>query len=463
MSRYDVIVIGAGPGGYVSAIRASQLGANVCIIEEGELGGVCLNRGCIPTKTLIYSAELFHKFQNASEYGIIVDSPKLDMQRLLDRKDKVITANRAGVASLLKLNRVDVLNGKATITAPNTIEVNGESIIGKSIIIATGSKPAQIPGIETDGERVITSTEALDLKAIPESVAIIGAGPLGAEFACLWNTFGSEVTLIEMMPNVLPKDDSELTKRLAGLMKRRGIRLRLETKVSALEHTPEGIRMELECKKPDSIVVDLVLVGIGFSHNSELISDPESMGIEIGERGEILVDDHMETGAPNVYAIGDVVGKTMLAHGASAEGLVAAVNATGGNEKMDYRVVPWCSFTMPEVSHVGLTEEEAVNSGIEVKIGRFSYRANGRAQAMGEIDGMVKIIGDASTDEVVGVHIMGASAGELIASAALAMSMEGTVREIAHTIHTHPTLSETIFEAAEDYLGMGIHTPPKLK
>ena len=457
----DVIVIGSGPGGYVSAIRAAQLGAKTIVIEREELGGVCLNWGCIPTKTLIYSAELYRKMQEAEEFGLEVSGLKYNLGALVKRKNDVIRKNKAGIENLLKTNGITLVKGTARVTGPGALTVDGKPMRAKSVIIATGSSPAQIPGLETDGKRVITSTEALELTALPKRIAIIGAGAIGAEFGCIWSAFGAEVSIIEVLPNVLPREDEELTKKLATIFKKRGIDVRTGTKVAKLDRSGKTLKLELEGKSPGTIEADLVLVSIGRRYHSDVL-DPAA-GVTLGARGEIVVDTRMETNVRGIYAIGDVTAKTLLAHGASSEGLVAAANAAGGNETMDYRVVPACTFTSPEVASVGLTEKAATEKGFAVKVGRFPFMASGRAHAMGETDGIVKIVGDANTDEVLGVHIMGAEAGELIAPAAMAMSLEATVEEIAHTIHTHPTLAETVMEAAEDYLGKGIHTPPKSK
>ena len=461
MRQYDVAVLGAGPGGYVAAIRAAQRGAKVVVAERKKLGGVCLNVGCIPTKTLINTAELYRKIQNAEEFGLKVKPAEVDMKKLIARKDKVVGINTGGIEGLFKANGIDTVIGEASIPAPGRITVNGEEIGAKNIIIATGGRPAVLPGLEFNGTTVIGSTEALAMTEVPDRVAIIGAGAIGAEFACIWNAFGAEVTLIEMMPTVLPRCDAELTKRLPSLWKRRGMDVRTGTKVAKLEHLKKGVRLHLEGETPGTVEADLVLVGIGLQCNSEIIAANPGLGIKLGRRGGIIVNDRMETGAPGIYAIGDVIDRTWLAHGASAEGITAATNATGGNRKMDYRVLPSCNFTSPEVAMVGLTEQEARDKGINVKCGRFAFAANGRAHALGETEGMVKIVGDTATDEIVGVHIMGHEAGEMIATAALAMSMEATVEEIVHTIHTHPTLSECLLEAAEDYYGLGIHSKPK--
>lgn len=462
-AQYDVAVIGAGPGGYVAAIRAAQRGASVVCIERQYLGGVCLNVGCIPTKTLLYSAALHHKMRHAGDYGLLAENVGVDLPALLRRKNNVVQTNVGGIEALFKAHNIVSIFGEARVLAPGRIAVGDQEITARSIIIATGGRPARLPGLEINGTTVIGSTEALERDALPERIAVIGAGALGSEFACLWNEFGAKVTLIEAMPEILPREDEELTRRLAVSLKKRGMDIRTGSKVARLEHrSPRGpLRLTLEGGSGGEIEVDLVLVGIGLQCNSEVVTQTPGLGVETGPRGGILVNDRMETTVPGIYAIGDVINKTWLAHGASAEAIVAATNATGGDRRMDYRVVPACNFTLPELASVGLSESAARAAGHEIKIGRFLFGGLGRAHAMSETEGIVKIVADAQTDEVLGVHILGHEAGELIGIGALAMQLEATAEELADTIYTHPTLSEAIKEAAEDYYGQGIHTRPR--
>ncbi len=459
MKHCDVCVIGTGPGGYVAAIRAAQRGARVVVIEREELGGVCLNWGCIPAKTLIHTAEMYRKTAHFHEIGLDIDGIKLNLRSLLEREAKVIDTNKRGVEHLFKANGIELVRGEARVTAPGCVEVGEECIEAASIIVAAGSSPAQLPGLEMDGKLVVSSTEALALGHVPERIAVIGAGALGAEFASVWNIFGAHVTLIEMMPEILPREDSEIAAVLHQIFTGRGMDVRAGTKVGNMTRHGNWATLELEGAHAGTIEADLVLIGIGREYHSGCI-DP-SLKMELGKHGKILTNEYMETSVPGIYAVGDVTGKTLLAHGASSEGIVAAVNATGGRQVMNYRVVPACTFTSPEVASVGMTEAEAIEAGHEVRVGRFQFAASGRAHAVHETGGLVKIVGDATTDELLGAHIVGPEAGELIAAPALAMSMEATVEDIIRTIHTHPTLSEALLEAAEDAHAQGIHTPPK--
>ncbi|HOK09639.1 MAG TPA: dihydrolipoyl dehydrogenase [Candidatus Hydrogenedens sp.] len=461
MPDYDVIIVGAGPGGYVSAIRSAQRGAKTAVIEKKYLGGVCLNIGCIPTKTLINTAGLYRKLKKATEFGISVENLQLDLNQLKLRKNKVISLNTGGIERLFKSYNIDWIKGEAIINKPNEVDVEGKKLTTKNIIIATGGRPVELPILPFDKKLVIDSSQALELTEIPKRIGIIGAGAIGCEFACIWNSFGAEIHLVEMMPNILPKEDIELTKRLESILKKDGIQVYTGSKLKDATVNKNSVLLTIEGAKSTQIEVDMVLVCVGMRCNSECIQDPLRSALKINKKGGIAVNEKMETGVPGVYAIGDVIDRTWLAHGASNEGIVAATNATGGNRKMNYRAIPACTFTFPELASVGISEEKAKEQNLEIKIGRFSFSANGRAHSIGEPEGLVKIIGDSRTDEILGVHILGHEAGELIATASVAISLESTVEELVDTIFTHPTLSETIMEASEDYYGISIHTPKK--
>ncbi|MCX8064593.1 MAG: dihydrolipoyl dehydrogenase [Candidatus Hydrogenedentes bacterium] len=457
--EYDVVVIGAGPGGYVSAIRSAQRGAKTAVVERKYLGGVCLNIGCIPTKSLLHTAHLYKLAKRGREFGLNIDNLSIDLKELTKRKDKVISLNRGGIERLFKKYSIEFIEGEANIYKPNEVLVNDRKITTKNIIIATGGRPVELSFLRFDKNKIISSTEALNLTELPPRIGIIGAGAIGCEFACIWNSFGSEIHLIEMMPNILPKSDEELTKKLESIFKKEGIKVYTNTKVENAEISNNGIKLNLQGKAEKIIEVDTVLLSIGMRCNSELLQEPLRNALKINKKGGIIVNNKMETGIPGIYAIGDVIDTTWLAHGASAEGIVASTNATGGNKKLDYRVVPSCTFTFPELASVGLTEQDAKEKNIPIKIGKFPFMNSGRAHTIGETEGMVKVIANSETEEIIGVHILGPEAGELIATAGVAMKMEGTIEEVAETIFTHPTLSETIMEACEDFYGLSIHNP----
>ncbi|HOF39611.1 MAG TPA: FAD-dependent oxidoreductase, partial [Candidatus Hydrogenedentes bacterium] len=347
MIACDVAVLGAGPGGYVAAIRAAQRGAKTVVVECDQVGGVCLNRGCIPTKTLIHTAGLYQKMQEAERFGLKVKGLSVDMDGLLKHKDNVIKTNRDGIKALFKAHGIELIKARGVVAKPGVVKAGKEEIHARAIIVATGSAPARIPGLETDGERIIGSTEALELAEVPKRVVVIGAGAVGAEFACIWNGLGAEVTLVEMMISVLPIEDEELTKRLGTLLKKRGINVFTGTTVKSMTRKGNTVALELSGAKEDSIKAEYVLVGIGVRYNSSPVTDEPSLGVQVTPKGAIVVDSRMETNIPGIFAIGDVTGRTMLAHGASAEAIVAAENATGGNRIIDYRVVPSCTFTHP--------------------------------------------------------------------------------------------------------------------
>ncbi len=463
MAEKRVVVIGAGPGGYVAAIKAAQLGAKVTIIEDTEVGGTCLNRGCIPTKALIASAEAIDKIKRAEEYGIeIKGDVSYNLSKIIERKNKVVGIQVKGIRSLFKSWGIELFEGRGKIKDVNKVEItlkdgSGKTAEGDNIIIATGSRPAKLSIFPFDGQNVITSDEALNITEIPKSVLIVGAGVIGCEFAFILKELGAEVTIVEMLPHAVATEDEEISEILERELKKRKIKLILNTKIEKIEKNSEG---SLTAKLSDGkeIKTEKVLVSIGRALNTENIGI-EELGIKKGKKGEIEVNSRMETNVSGIYAIGDVVGGIMLAHVASTEGIVAAENIMGHSMEMDYNIVPAGIFTMPEIGSVGLREKQAKDKGIDIKIGRFQFRGLGKAHAMGEIAGMAKIIADAKTDKVLGLHIIGAHAADLVHEGAIAMKLGAKAKDIGNTIHAHPTLSEAIMEASEDLHKTAIHLP----
>ncbi|MCF8009814.1 MAG: dihydrolipoyl dehydrogenase [Clostridiales bacterium] len=453
---FDIAVIGGGPGGYVAAIRAAQLGAKVAVIEKDELGGTCLNRGCIPTKSLLASAEKLDDVKKAAEFGIEVEEPKINMRKVQERKNDVVKKLVGGINQLFKKNKVEYIKGTAKVSSPNEIVCSGEetkTITCSNIIIAAGSKPALIKSLGYNGKTVITSEEALQLEKIPESLLVIGAGVIGCEFASFYNSMGTKVTMIEAMPNVLPMLDKEFSRRMQTLLKKK-IDLKTKTMIKNISETGEGIEAELD--SGEKIKAEKGLISIGRSLNTSGLGLEEA-GIKIEENGTILVNDSMQTNVEGIYAVGDITGKMQLAHVASMQGIIAAENIMGKEKKMNYNAVPSCIFTSPEIGSVGITTEEAKEKGVPVKTGKFNFMANGKALSMGEGEGVVKIISHRENDTVLGVHIMGPHASDLIAEAALAVNKSLTVEDVINTIHAHPTLAESVMEAAEAVHGMCIH------
>lgn len=456
-------IIGAGPGGYVAAIRAAQKGAQVTVIEGAEVGGACLNRGCIPTKTLIASAEALEHMRNAADFGIEAPGEVgFNLAKIRERKDKVVSTQVKGIRGLFKSWGVDLIEGRASLLSPEVVRVvrkDGAAMDVKSdkIIIATGSRPAKLSAFPFDGVSVITSDDAVQLKRVPKSLLIVGAGVIGSEFAFIYRTFGSEVTMVEMMPRAISTEDEEMADLMEREFKKAKIKLLTNVKVEKVEKGNDGM-MTATLGNGQQIKTEMILVSIGRSMNSEHIG-LEDAGVAGGRRGEITVNEKMETNVPGIYAVGDVTGNIMLAHVASRQGLVAVDNALGGDSRMDYRVVPSGIFTMPEIGSVGLREKVAIEKGLKYRVGRFPYRALGKAHAMGELTGMVKIIADEATDKVLGVHICGAHATDLIHEGALALQMGATAKQLGNMIHAHPTLSEAIMEAAEDAHKTAIHAP----
>jgi len=458
-------IIGSGPGGYVAAIRAAQKGAQVTVIEDSEVGGACLNWGCIPTKTIIASAEALQRMRNAADFGIEVQGDvTYNLAKIRERKDKVVTTQVKGIRGLFKSWGVTLIEGRGSLLSPDVVRVvqkDGKTMDIKSdqVIIATGSRPATIPGIPFDGDQIISSNDAVQLKRIPKSLLIIGAGVIGSEFAFIYRAFGAEVTMVEMLPRAVSTEDEEMADILEREFKKSKIKLMTNVKVERVEKDGDGL-MNASLSNGKQVKTEMILVSIGRSMNSENLG-LEELGISIGKRGEIIVNEKMETTVPGVYAIGDVTGRFMLAHVASRQGLVAVENALGGNEKMDYQVVPAGIFTMPEIGSVGLREKQANEQGIKYRVGRFPYRALGKAHAMGEITGLVKVIADEATDKVLGVHICGAHATDMVHEGALAIHMGVTSKQLGNMIHAHPTLSEAVMEAAEDVHEMAIHVMKK--
>jgi dihydrolipoamide dehydrogenase len=456
-------IIGAGPGGYVAAIRAAQKGAQVTVVENAEVGGTCLNRGCIPTKTLIASAEALERARHAAEFGVEVSGTiGIKLSRVLERKDRIVSTQIKGIRGLLKNSGVALIEGRGSLISGDNIRIekkDGTSLDVRSdkVIIATGSRPAKLTGFPFDGKQVMTSDDAVQLKRIPKSLLIVGAGVIGSEFAFLYRTFGSEVTLAEILPHALPAEDEEISGIIEREFKKAKIRLIANVKVESATKGLDGMMSTL-LSNGQEVKTEAILVSIGRHMNSEKLG-LEALGVNKGSRGEIIVNDRMETNVAGIYAVGDVTGTVMLAHVASHQGLIAAENALGGNAVMDYAIVPAGIFTMPEIGSVGMREQQARGKGIRYKVGRFPFRGLGKAQAMGEITGMAKIIAETDTDKILGVHVCGAHAAELVHEGALAMQMGATARQLGQMIHAHPTLSEAFREAAEDLHGMAIHAP----
>ncbi|MBU4511065.1 dihydrolipoyl dehydrogenase [bacterium] len=457
----DVVIIGGGPGGYVSAIKASHSGLKAVLIEKDKLGGVCLNRGCIPTKALVSTAELLNNLQRAGEFGIQVKDYSIDFPAIMKRKDMITRRLSSGVEQLMKANQIRVITGEGQIIVPGTVEVldtegQKEVIKTKNIIIATGSKVMRLPIPGIDSEGVITSDEALSLSELPSRMLIVGGGVVGIEFAGIFKALGVEVTVVEMLPRILLPIDEEIARRLTQILKRKGIEILTDCKVKEIKKNHQNLEVLVSATDGEKrLETEKVLLAAGRVPELGNI-DVQRLGIEL-DRGAIKVDKKMRTNIPGIYAVGDVVGRIMLAHVASREGIVAVENISGKEVLMDYKVVPNCVFSMPEVASVGLTEEEARKENDNIKVSKFPFMANGKALGMGETEGMVKIIADADTFELLGVHILGVHASDLITEGALALSMEATAEEIINTIHAHPTLAEAIAEAAEGIVGKPIH------
>ncbi len=456
--EFDLIVIGSGPGGYHAAIRAAQLGLKVACAEKGDVGGVCLNVGCIPTKALLHVADEVRSGKQAAHLGVSFGEPELDLAKIDGFKASVVKRMTGGVSQLFKGNKVELLKGEARFVGTDEVEVGGERHKAKRFIVATGSRPATIPGFEVDGERFVDSTGALDVAAgVPGRLLVIGGGAIGLEFADVYSALGSQVTVVEMLPQIAPTSDADAAKELRKALEKRGIEVLTGTKVAGQKVGDDGVEVELETEDGRrTVAADKVLVAVGRRPNGQGLG-LEEIGVEVDERGYVkVVNEHMQTTLEHVYAIGDVARGPLLAHKAMKEGLVAAEHAAGKPAAYD-TVVPSVIYTTPELASVGMTEEEAAAAGFEVRVGRFPLSASGRAASLGSDEGLVKLIGDAKTDLLLGCHIVAPSAGDLIAEAALAIEMGATLEDIALTQHPHPTLAEAVMEAAEHAHGRAIH------
>lgn len=458
--NYDVAVIGGGPGGYVAAIRAAQLGGRILLIEKGDLGGVCLNRGCIPTKTLLKSAEKWEDLARCAEFGLRADNIGFDFGAVMERKNKVVAGLRGGIEQLVKSNDITIVRGVAELTGPNQLQVSTavgqERFAAGKIIIATGSEPSTIPVPGHNLPAVMTSDQLLELTEVPKSILVIGAGVVGIEFSALLRAFGCEVIVVEMLPTILPMADSDLVKRMGLILRKQGIKALTGASVTAIEEAPGGVLVKVDTGKGvQEIPAEKVLVAAGRRPVLAGLG-LEAVGVTC-DRSGIMVNERMETNIPGVYAIGDVTGQSMLAHTASAAGMVAAENAMGMDSVMDYSAIPGCIFTTPEIAMVGITEEEAKAQQLDFKTSKFNFAANGKAVTLGQTDGLVKVIAETATGKVLGMHILGPHASDLIMEGALAIRNSLTAKDIAHTIHPHPTLSETVMESAHGIYGDSIH------
>lgn len=467
MPVHDVVVIGAGPGGYVAAIRAAQLGANVAVIEkEPALGGTCLRVGCIPSKALLESSERFVQARDhLAEHGVKIGGVSLDLPTMLKRKDDVVRANTSGVDFLMKKNKITVYRGHGRLAGPGRVVVERPDAAGgatppefletRDVILATGSKVTALPGVELDYDRIGTSTEALAYDEVPKHLVVIGAGYIGLELGSVWKRLGAKVTVLEYLPRILPGMDSEIAEAALKIFKKQGLEFRLGTKVTAAKRNRKECVVEMEGSEP--LRVDRVLLAVGRTPNTDQLG-LETVGITLDSRGRVPVNEHWQTAAANIYAIGDVIPGPMLAHKAEDEGVACAEFILRGHGHVNYGAIPGVVYTEPEVATVGKSEDDLKAAGVVYRKGVFFFKANGRARALGQTEGFVKILADATTDRVLGVHIIGPRAGDLIAETVAAMEFGASSEDIARTCHAHPTLAETVKEAAMAVEGRAIHS-----
>jgi dihydrolipoamide dehydrogenase len=457
MSKYDVIVLGSGPGGYVTAIRASQLGLKTAVIEKESLGGVCLNWGCIPTKALLKSAQVFEYLKHADDYGLSIKEFDKDFDAVVKRSRNIAEGMSKGVQFLMKKNKIDVILGYGTLKTDKKIDVDGTEYSANHIIIATGARSRELPNLPQDGRKVIGYRKAMTLEQQPKKIVIVGSGAIGVEFAYFYNSMGTDVTIVEYMPRIVPVEDEDVSKQLERSFKKSGIKILTSTEVTAVDTSGDGVKAMIKSKKGEEVLeADMVLSAVGIKTNIENIG-LEDVGIVI-DRDKILVNDFYQTNIPGYYAIGDVTPGPALAHVASAEGILCVEKIAGHNvEALDYGNIPGCTYSTPEIASVGLTEAQAKDKGIDIKVGKFPFSASGKASAGGHKDGFVKVIFDAKYGEWLGCHMIGTGVTDMIAEAVLGRKLETTGHEVLKTIHPHPTMSEAVMEAVADAYDEVIH------
>ncbi len=457
MDNYDVVVLGSGPGGYVAAIRAGQLGMKTAVVERDAIGGICLNWGCIPSKALLRNAEVLSLIQHASEYGIAIQSARPDFGKAIDRSRDVVGRLTRGVGTLLRKNRIEHITGNGVLLDANTVDVDGRRLEANNIVIATGARQRHIPTLPIDGKSVITSREALEMRRVPRRAAIIGGGATGCEFAYIWNTYGAEVTIVELMPRLIPNEDEETSAQLERSFRRQGIEIATNARVQGIGIDGDTAKISISTDGESSVIeCDTVLVAVGVQGNIDEIG-LDAAGVDT-ERGFVIIDENMRTSAPGVYAIGDVTGKMLLAHVASAQGVTAIEHIAGMSpQPLDYTQMPRAIYCRPQVASFGLTEVQAREAGHAVKIGKFPLAASGKALAMNESEGMIKLVVDSEIGELLGAHMIGAEVTELLGELGMAKLLEATTTELGWLIHPHPTISETIKEAALAAEGEAIH------
>lgn len=457
MSTYDVIVLGSGPGGYVTAIRASQLGLKTAIVEKENLGGVCLNWGCIPTKALLKSAQVFEYLKHAEDYGLKVTDATHDFDAVVKRSRGVADGMSNGVTFLMKKNKIDVIKGYGKVKPGKKVDVEGKEYSANHIIIATGARSRELPSLPQDGKKVIGYREAMSLENQPEKMIVVGSGAIGVEFAYFYNAMGTEVTIVEYMPKIVPVEDDDVSKQLERSFKKSGIKIMTSAEVTSVDTSGEGVKATVKTKKGEEVLeADIVLSAVGIKSNIENIG-LEDVGIAV-DRDKILVNDFYQTNIPGYYAIGDVTPGQALAHVASAEGILCVEKIAGQHiEALDYGNVPGCTYCSPEIASVGLTEAQAKEQGFDIKIGKFPFSASGKASAGGNKDGFVKVIFDAKYGEWLGCHMIGAGVTDMIAEAVLGRKLETTGHEVLKAVHPHPTMSEAVMEAVADAYDEVIH------